>query len=160
MQHLPLRAAWDHDGVREDLRGYVVEHLGCDDAVLVVDETGDDLGQLRNSLQQRPSPMSDASPRPYQVEKRLPFKPHGLIVRISPRLMTLVPLTGQLSNRQFGRKLDDLLAKVGSSQHEDLGSGVTGAPRPCRCACGQSVTGSRKFVNQDHHSRTHDGAHM
>ena len=28
-------------GVREDLRGYVVEHLGSDDAVLVVDETGD-----------------------------------------------------------------------------------------------------------------------
>lgn len=41
MQHLLARASWDHDGVRDDLRGYVVEHLGEDDAVLVVDETGD-----------------------------------------------------------------------------------------------------------------------
>lgn len=41
LQHLLSRAVWDHDGVREDLRGYVVAHLGCPDAVLVVDETGD-----------------------------------------------------------------------------------------------------------------------
>jgi SRSO17 transposase len=40
-QHLLSRAVWDHDGVREDLRGYVVEHLGDPRAVLVVDETGD-----------------------------------------------------------------------------------------------------------------------
>jgi SRSO17 transposase len=41
MQHLLARASWDHDGVRDDLSGYVVEHLGRADAVLVVDETGD-----------------------------------------------------------------------------------------------------------------------
>jgi len=41
LQHLLSRAVWDHDGVRDDLRGYVLEHLGDDDAVLVVDETGD-----------------------------------------------------------------------------------------------------------------------
>lgn len=41
MQHLLARAAWDDDGVRDDLRGYVVDHLGDPDAVLVVDETGD-----------------------------------------------------------------------------------------------------------------------
>ncbi len=41
MQHLLSRAAWDADGVRDDLRGFVVEHLGDADAVLVVDETGD-----------------------------------------------------------------------------------------------------------------------
>ena len=28
MQHLLSRAVWDHDGVRDDLRGYVIEHLG------------------------------------------------------------------------------------------------------------------------------------
>jgi SRSO17 transposase len=32
---------WDHDGVRDDLRADVVEHLGDPQAVLVVDETGD-----------------------------------------------------------------------------------------------------------------------
>src|SRR5436853_5021379 len=41
MQHLLGRAVWDTDGVRDDLRDYVVEHLGDPAAVLVVDETGD-----------------------------------------------------------------------------------------------------------------------
>ena len=41
LQHLLARAKWDADAVRDDLRGYVVDHLGDDDAVLVVDETGD-----------------------------------------------------------------------------------------------------------------------
>jgi SRSO17 transposase len=41
MQHLLARAMWDHDGVRDDVRAYLVEHLGDPGAVLVVDETGD-----------------------------------------------------------------------------------------------------------------------
>jgi SRSO17 transposase len=41
MQHLLGRAVWDHDGVRDDLRAYLVEHLGDPRAVLVIDETGD-----------------------------------------------------------------------------------------------------------------------
>jgi SRSO17 transposase len=41
MQHLLGRARWDTDGVRDDLREYVIEHLGDAAAVLVVDETGD-----------------------------------------------------------------------------------------------------------------------
>ena len=41
MQHLLAGAVWDAEAVREDLRGYVTEHLGDPDAVLVVDETGD-----------------------------------------------------------------------------------------------------------------------
>jgi hypothetical protein len=28
MQHLLSRARWDADGVRDDVRSYVVEHLG------------------------------------------------------------------------------------------------------------------------------------
>jgi SRSO17 transposase len=40
MQHLLARADWDADEVRDDLRAYVVEHLGDEQAVLVVDETG------------------------------------------------------------------------------------------------------------------------
>jgi SRSO17 transposase len=35
------RAAWDANGVRDDVRGYVAEYLGGPQAVLVVDETGD-----------------------------------------------------------------------------------------------------------------------
>jgi SRSO17 transposase len=37
LQHLLARAKWDADGVVADLRGYVSEHLGDPDAVLVVD---------------------------------------------------------------------------------------------------------------------------
>ena len=40
MQHLLSRARWDADGIRDDVRSYVVEHLGDPGAVLVVDETG------------------------------------------------------------------------------------------------------------------------
>lgn len=40
MQHLLARAGWDADAVRDDLIGYVAEHLGHPDGVLMVDETG------------------------------------------------------------------------------------------------------------------------
>ena len=40
IQRLLNNALWDADEVRDDLRTYVVEHLGEDNAVLVVDETG------------------------------------------------------------------------------------------------------------------------
>jgi SRSO17 transposase len=40
MQRLLATADWDPDLVRDDLRAYVVEHLGDPAAVLVVDETG------------------------------------------------------------------------------------------------------------------------
>lgn len=40
MQRLLATADWDADAVRDDVRDYVVEHLGDTDAVLVVDETG------------------------------------------------------------------------------------------------------------------------
>jgi SRSO17 transposase len=39
-QHLLGRAVWSADEVRDDLRAYVVEHLGEVDGVLVIDETG------------------------------------------------------------------------------------------------------------------------
>jgi SRSO17 transposase len=41
MQHLLSPAVWDEDAVRDDIRDYVVEHLGDPEAVLVIDETGD-----------------------------------------------------------------------------------------------------------------------
>ena len=40
VQRLLYNYRWDADLVRDDLRDYVVEHLGCADGVLVVDETG------------------------------------------------------------------------------------------------------------------------
>jgi SRSO17 transposase len=40
MQRLVASAAWDVDGVRDDLRDYVQTALGAADWVLIVDETG------------------------------------------------------------------------------------------------------------------------
>ena len=40
VQHLLGRARWDVEAVRDDLRAYLVEHLGEPQAVLVIDETG------------------------------------------------------------------------------------------------------------------------
>jgi SRSO17 transposase len=41
LQHLLGRAVWNEDKVRDDVRDYLVEHLGDPEAVLVIDETGD-----------------------------------------------------------------------------------------------------------------------
>jgi SRSO17 transposase len=40
LQHLLGRALWDPEAVRDELRRYVIEHLGETKAVLVIDETG------------------------------------------------------------------------------------------------------------------------
>src|SRR5215212_406610 len=40
MQRLLRWADWDIDGVRDDVRDYVVEHLGDPAGVLIVDDTG------------------------------------------------------------------------------------------------------------------------
>src|ERR671926_102537 len=40
VQRLLRTARWDADAVRDDLRAYVIEHLGDPQAVLVIDETG------------------------------------------------------------------------------------------------------------------------
>ncbi|MBD2827128.1 transposase, partial [Xenorhabdus szentirmaii] len=40
VQHLLERAHWDVDVARDILRDYVTEHLGDEQGVLIVDETG------------------------------------------------------------------------------------------------------------------------
>src|SRR2546425_3032642 len=40
VQRLLEEADWDEEGVRDELRTYVSEHLGAADGILVVDETG------------------------------------------------------------------------------------------------------------------------
>ncbi|MFE7123027.1 IS701 family transposase [Streptomyces sp. NPDC057617] len=64
-QHLLSRAKWDADAVRDDLRGYVVEHLHDDQAVLVVDETGDvkkGTGQSASSASTPAPPAGSKTP--------------------------------------------------------------------------------------------------
>ncbi len=40
LQHFVARSRWSADEVRNDLRQYVIEHLGSKDGILIVDETG------------------------------------------------------------------------------------------------------------------------
>ncbi|WP_437097218.1 IS701 family transposase [Streptomyces sp. enrichment culture] len=40
MQRLLNQADWDADAVRDEVRGFVLEYLGAEDGVLIVDETG------------------------------------------------------------------------------------------------------------------------
>ena len=40
-QRFLSEAVWDQDAVLDDVRGWVIAHLGDPDAVLVIDETGD-----------------------------------------------------------------------------------------------------------------------
>jgi SRSO17 transposase len=40
MQRLLNQADWDADAVRDEVRSFVLEHLGAEDGVLIVDETG------------------------------------------------------------------------------------------------------------------------
>jgi SRSO17 transposase len=40
LQHLLRRALWDPEAVRDEMRRYVLQHLGDSEAVLVLDETG------------------------------------------------------------------------------------------------------------------------
>jgi SRSO17 transposase len=39
MQRLLSQAVWDADLVRDDLREYVLDHLGQESAILVIDES-------------------------------------------------------------------------------------------------------------------------
>jgi SRSO17 transposase len=64
MQHLLGRAVWDHDGVRDDLRAYLVEALGDPEAVLVIDETGDlKKGRQSVGVQRHSTPAPPAGSR-------------------------------------------------------------------------------------------------
>ncbi|MFB7669670.1 transposase, partial [Kitasatospora sp. NPDC056138] len=40
LQHLLSRSRWDADEIRDDLQAYIAEHLGTDDGVLIIDDTG------------------------------------------------------------------------------------------------------------------------
>jgi hypothetical protein len=64
--------------------------------------------------------------------------------------MFCVPLIGQLSNRHFLQKLDNLggLPLAAAAEAGEL-SDVRAL---CRCGCGERVTAHRKLVNQDHYT--------
>ncbi len=55
MQHLLARSVWDSDGVRDELRRYVAGRLSAagEEALLVVDETGDRRKGLLDPQSQR-----------------------------------------------------------------------------------------------------------
>ncbi len=73
LQHLLSRARWDADAVRDDIRGFVVEHLHHEDAVLVVDETGDlKKGTGTVGVQRQYTGTAGRRPHREQPGRRLP----------------------------------------------------------------------------------------
>lgn len=40
LQHLLAKSRWEADEIREDLQGYVADHLGAEDGILIIDDTG------------------------------------------------------------------------------------------------------------------------
>jgi hypothetical protein len=78
-QHVLGRAVWDHDGVRDDLRAYLVEYLGDPEAVLVVDETGD-LKKGVQSVGVQRQYTGTAGPHRERPGRRLPGLRHRLAV--------------------------------------------------------------------------------
>ncbi|MGY3676842.1 SRSO17 transposase [Streptomyces sp. TE33382] len=40
LQHLLAKSRWEADEIRDDLQEYVAEHLGADDGILIIDDTG------------------------------------------------------------------------------------------------------------------------
>jgi Oxidoreductase NAD-binding domain len=64
-----------------------------------------------------------------------------------PETSQLVPLIGQLSNRQFGQNLAPLIMPVQPPDRSDEGH-----RNLCACGCEAAVTAPRKFVNQEHYS--------
>ena len=75
MQHLLARARWDADGVRDDLRSYVIEHLGDPGAVLVTDETGDVKKGTATAGVQRQYTATGGSPWPCSPSHSSPSPP-------------------------------------------------------------------------------------
>lgn len=55
LQHLLSRSRRDADEVRDDLQAYVAEHLGADDGVLIIDDTG--FAKKGHHLRRRTAPV-------------------------------------------------------------------------------------------------------
>jgi SRSO17 transposase len=84
MQRLLRRADWDVDGVRDDVRAYVVECLGDRDGVLIVDDTGFLKKGVRSAGVQRQYPGTAGRTENCQVGTFLAYasaRGHALIDR-------------------------------------------------------------------------------
>jgi hypothetical protein len=63
------------------------------------------------------------------------------------KMMSLVPLIGQLANRQFRTEIDRLFNAQDANAPVQLRAAAL-----CRCGCGRDVTARRKFVSQAHYN--------
>ncbi|MER5374761.1 transposase [Streptomyces sp. NPDC002553] len=76
MQYLLGRAKWDADQVRDDVRACVVEHLRDDQAVLVVDLTGEHRPQA-GLTGWRPSGCGTGNQRSWRGCRSVPWNTNG-----------------------------------------------------------------------------------
>ena len=136
MQHLLNRAKWDADAVRDDLREYVVENLHDDQAVLVVDETGD----MKKAA--TPSASNGSTPAP-QAGSRTPRSPSTWFTRASADTQQW---TASSTSRAHGPISPTAARRPGSPRHGVGHEAGTGRPhdRPVPGRLPQRTVGGRR----------------
>ena len=126
LQHLLSRAKWDADGVRDDLRDYVVDAFGDPRAILILDETGDvkkglhsvgvqrqytgTAGRIENS--QVAVYLTYAAPRGHALIDRAVYLPKSWALRCDPcvRAVSLMP------RARFARRSPAFPQPIGPSE--------------------------------------------
>jgi SRSO17 transposase len=180
MQHLLARAVWDAEAVRDDVRGYVVEHLAVDGAVddagegavLVVDETGDLKKGTATVGVQRQYTGTAGRIENAQVAVWLTYatgRGHGLIDRALylPRCWTADPVrrqragvpegTGFATKPQLARHMVTRALDGGVRAGWVTGDEVYGADPGLRAECERRGMGYVLAVARDHHAPTSAG---
>ena len=149
MQDFLSRMRWDADAVRDDLRAYVVEHLGDPGAVLVLDETGfvkkgDEVGRRAAAV------LRHRGPRRELPGRRLPrLRRAGTGRALIDRALYLPEGWAGDAGRRAGAGVPEEVAfatkpKLGAAMLERaLDAGV-----PCAWVTGDSVYGADRALRR------------
>jgi SRSO17 transposase len=173
MQRLLSEAAWDTDGVRQDLLGYVVEHLGDPGAVLVIDETGDvkkgsstvgvqrqytgTAGRIENA--QVAVYLTYAAPRGYALVDRALYLPQGWADDAARRAGAGIPAEVEFATKPaLARDLIDRVLAGGTPAAWVAADEVYGADPRLRAAVASRGLGFVLAVAKSHHVTTGIGA--
>ena len=149
MQDFLGRMRWDADAVRDDLRAYVVEHLGDPGAVLVLDETGfvkkgDEVGRRAAAVLRHRGPRRELPDRRLP-RLRQPARPGADRPRAVP--------AGGLGGRR-GAAAPGPACRQGSPSPPSPSSGAAMLERaldagvPCAWVAGDSVYGADRALRR------------
>jgi SRSO17 transposase len=153
MQRFLAAAVWDQDAVLDDVRAWVVEHLGEPDAVLVVDETGDVKKGVRTVGVQRQYTGTAGRIENSQVAVYLTYassKGHALIDRA---LYLPVSWTSDADRLREAGVPEDITFATKPALAQELISQALDAQVPARWATGDEVYGADPKLRKHLHGR-------